>query len=160
MKFFLICLGYCFLLQANPNASCINHGVSYSVGAFNVHRSDKDVVYQFEYYYPYRYKKMHFFSGIMLNNHNAAYFFTGFGWRVFMLETFYVFPTFAPGLYYRGESKDLGLPLQFRSCLGFGWRIAKGLTLGGELFHLSNAGLSSHNPGTNCLVLTLSFSLN
>lgn len=155
--FFVLVL--CSLYSADTRAY-LNNGIAVSTGVFNVHRKEKDVVYQFQYYYPYRYKRLHFFSGVMFNNNHAAYFFTGFGWKINLFRNFYIFPTFAPGLYSRGDSKSLGFPLEFRSCLGFGGEIAPNLSLGAQFFHLSNAGIGSHNPGTNCLVLTLSFSFN
>ena len=44
--------------------------------------------------------------------------------------------------------------MQFRSGIEAGWRFGKGLRVGLELYHLSNAGLEDLNPGEESLVLT------
>ncbi|SMF38498.1 Lipid A 3-O-deacylase (PagL) [Tistlia consotensis] len=56
--------------------------------------------------------------------------------------------SFAPGYYAKGDGKDLGYPLEFRSKAELGYRFddTSRLTLG--IAHLSNSGAwSDHNPG-------------
>lgn len=62
--------------------------------------------------------------------------------------------SFAPSYYSKGDGKDLHGVVQFRSGIEAGWRFGRGLRLGLELYHLSNAGLQDLNPGEESLVLT------
>jgi hypothetical protein len=62
--------------------------------------------------------------------------------------------SFAPSYYSKGDGKDLHGELQFRSGIEASWRFGRGLRLGLELYHLSNAGLQDLNPGEESLMLT------
>ena len=67
-------------------------------------------------------------------------------------------PQFAVTLYDQGDDgRDLGGPLEFRSGLEVAYDLARGPKVGLLFYHLSNAGLYEFNPGSNSLVLTLSF---
>lgn len=54
--------------------------------------------------------------------------------------------------------KDFGIPLQFTSYLGFEARIWSHATIGYRYQHMSNGGLSSHNPGLNLHMFSLGYS--
>ena len=60
-------------------------------------------------------------------------------------------PTFGAAYYEEGDSKDLGHAVEFRSGLEVSCRRPRGVTVGFEFYHLSNAGLSDTNPGINSL---------
>lgn len=62
-------------------------------------------------------------------------------------------PSFAAVAYDKGESKELGQTLEFRSSLEMHYAFANRQTLGLNFYHLSNASLSDVNPGANSLVL-------
>ena len=53
------------------------------------------------------------------------------------------------GIYSNGDGKDLGNALQFKSELNLFYRLSKSSRIGIGSHHISNAGLSSVNPGTN-----------
>jgi len=65
-------------------------------------------------------------------------------------------PSFAPGFYAKGNGKDLGYKLEFRSGIEVACRFRNRSRLGLEFYHLSNAGLGSRNPGEESLMLTYS----
>lgn len=68
--------------------------------------------------------------------------------------------TFYTGLghYRRGDDgRELGGPLEFRSGLELSRRLGARTRLGLSFDHLSNAGVYDDNPGTESLVLTLSW---
>ena len=54
-------------------------------------------------------------------------------------------------------SKDFGIPLQFTSHVGLNWDMTSHWRLGYRFQHMSNAGLSRHNPGLNMNVFGLSY---
>jgi hypothetical protein len=68
-------------------------------------------------------------------------------------------PSFAVVAYERGEGKDLGQTLEFRSGLELAWELAGGQRLGALFYHLSNASLADVNPGSNSLVAVFSWPL-
>jgi hypothetical protein len=65
-----------------------------------------------------------------------------------------VTPTFVPGVYRRGQGRDLGYPLEFRSQLELGRRLSGGGRVAVAVSHLSNAGLGSTNPGQESLTVS------
>jgi len=56
-----------------------------------------------------------------------------------------------PGWYCRQSGPDLGDPLEFRSTFYVSHQFRSGSWCGASVTHLSNAGLSRHNPGTESL---------
>ena len=72
---------------------------------------------------------------------------------------FVVAPGFAFAFYERGDGKDLGGELQFRSSLDLGFRLSHKTRLGLTFYHLSNAGIEPVNPGSNSAVLSYSVRL-
>lgn len=72
------------------------------------------------------------------------------GWRLT--------PGFAISLYEEGSTgKDLGGPVEFRSCLELSRRFAGGSSFALAVYHLSNAGIHDDNPGSNSVVLSWAF---
>jgi hypothetical protein len=54
-------------------------------------------------------------------------------------------------------SKDFGDLFQFTSHVGFGFDITSGMRVGYRFQHMSNAGLSRHNPGLNLHMISVNF---
>ena len=59
------------------------------------------------------------------------------------------------GLYGNGDGKDLGNTLQFKSEVNLFYSLSNTTRIGLGSHHISNAGLSSVNPGTNNFYLIL-----
>ena len=59
------------------------------------------------------------------------------------------------GLYTNGDGKDLGNILQFKSEINLFYSLSNTIRIGLGSHHISNAGLSSVNPGTNNYYLIL-----
>jgi hypothetical protein len=53
--------------------------------------------------------------------------------------------------------KDFGVKFQFTSHVGLNWDINRHVRLGYRFQHMSNAGLSSHNPGLNLHMIGVSY---
>lgn len=70
-----------------------------------------------------------------------------------------VIPSFGAG-WFNNEGKDLGHDLEFRSGLEIAFRFENNYRVGLALFHLSNSSLSDINPGTECLVLSVSIPMD
>jgi lipid A 3-O-deacylase len=73
----------------------------------------------------------------------------------FFDDRMYIRLSSGPG-YYRGERmRDLGHKIEFRSGIELGFRTTNGLTIGAAIYHLSNASISSENPGVEYATLNI-----
>ena len=87
-------------------------------------------------------------TGGFITENSAAYVYTGFEWNVEMGELIFT-PSFAPGLYHKGDGKDLGHILEFKSEVQLSYALSKGSRIGLSYNHVSNASLGDKNPGAN-----------
>ena len=62
-------------------------------------------------------------------------------------------PSFAPGAYGQGHGKKLGSTVEFRSQFEGGYMFDDGKRISLAISHISNAGLTKHNPGTEALTI-------
>ena len=58
-------------------------------------------------------------------------------------------PSFAPGLYHKGDGKDLGHVLEFKTEVQFSYTVSDATSFGVSYNHVSNASLGDKNPGAN-----------
>ncbi len=58
---------------------------------------------------------------------------------------------------YRYDAKNFGEPFQFTSHAGIEWEFIPHVKLGYRFQHMSNAGISRHNPGLNLHMICLSY---
>ncbi len=87
-------------------------------------------------------------TGGFVTENSAAYVYSGFEWNVDM-GGFIFTPSFAPGLYYEGDGKDLGHVLEFKSEVQFSYVFSENSQIGFSYNHVSNASLGDKNPGAN-----------
>jgi|TARA_B110000238_G_scaffold111114_1_gene120792 lipid A 3-O-deacylase len=87
-------------------------------------------------------------TGALITADTAAYVYTG-------VQAQYNFgkinftPSFAPGFYSKGNGKDLGHIIEFKSELQISLDFSSNSQLGFSYNHLSNASLGTNNPGAN-----------
>ena len=87
-------------------------------------------------------------TGAMMTGDSAAYIYTGVQ-AEYKLGKINVIPSFAPGLYSKGDGKKLGHIIEFKSELQISLDFNGDSQFGISYSHLSNAGLGSRNPGAN-----------
>ena len=63
------------------------------------------------------------FGGVMANTDGAVYVFSGFYIDIPLASFLYITPSFAPGYYHKGNSKNLEFALEFRSQLELAIRL-------------------------------------
>jgi lipid A 3-O-deacylase len=96
-------------------------------------------------------------GGVMANGDGSVYAYAGFRLDFPVTRRFIVTPNWAVGYYDRGDGRDLGGPVEFRSALDLAYRVSAHAAVGLSFYHLSNAGLYDPNPGSESLVLTVSW---
>ena len=87
-------------------------------------------------------------TGAMITGDNATYFYTGVQ-SEYSFGALNITPSFAPGYYNKGDGKDLGHALEFKSEVQVSLDLPKSSQLGFSYNHLSNASLGDKNPGAN-----------
>ena len=87
-------------------------------------------------------------TGGFVTENSAVYIYTGFEWNVDMGSLTFT-PSFAPGLYHKGDGKDLGHVLEFKSEVQLSFDLSQSSKIGFSYNHVSNASLGDKNPGAN-----------
>ena len=87
-------------------------------------------------------------TGAFITENSAAYVYTGFEWNIDMGALTFT-PSFAPGLYHKGDGKDLGHALEFKSEIQFSYNSSENSKIGISYNHVSNASIGDKNPGAN-----------
>ena len=96
-------------------------------------------------------------TGMMVNEHGALFLYAGAYQDFILFDFLYVTPSFAPGFYMQGASKDLYFVLEFRSQIELSVRLEGGMRIGASFNHISNANLGPPNIGVESLVITYFF---
>ena len=87
-------------------------------------------------------------TGAMITADNAAYFYTGVQVQ-YKMGIFDVTPSFTPGIYEKGDGKDLGHLVEFKSEIQLSLNLLENSQFGMSYNHISNASLGDKNPGAN-----------
>ena len=87
-------------------------------------------------------------TGALITGDTAAYVYTGVQAQ-YRLGKMNFTPSFTPGLYSKGDGKDLGHIIEFKSELQISLDLSSDSQLGFSYNHLSNASLGKKNPGAN-----------
>jgi hypothetical protein len=87
-------------------------------------------------------------TGALVTADSAAYIYTGVQAQ-YKLGRINFIPSVASGLYSKGDGKDLGHILEFKSELQISVDFVSNSQLGFSYNHLSNASLGTKNPGAN-----------
>ncbi len=94
-------------------------------------------------------------SGAFVTAKNSLYFYTGVEGQ-YSLGPMNISPSFTPGYYEKGNGKDLGSPLEFKSEVKVGFNVLKDSNLSYSYSHISNNDWGDTNPGTDNQHLTFS----
>jgi hypothetical protein len=97
--------------------------------------------------------------GALVTTDRSVYAYGGLRADLLLGEHVVVMPVATVGYFDRGHGKDLGSHLEFKTGAEFAWRFADASRLGIAFDHISNAGLTHRNPGTESLLLVYSLPL-
>ncbi len=94
------------------------------------------------------------FAGVMGTSDGGAYGFAGVLIDVYFGNRIVLTPSFAPGLYAKGNGRDLGHVIEFRSGIELSYRFDDRSRLGIGISHMSNASIGNKNPGEETVFVT------
>lgn len=98
-------------------------------------------------------------AGVLATTDAAVYGYAGVMVDIYFGRRVVLTPSFAPGLYRKGDGKDLGGALEFKSQLELAYRFDNRARLGVGISHLSNASIYDRNPGTETVFVTYAMPL-
>jgi len=96
---------------------------------------------------PYKLWRLTPLVGMEVTHRGSFYGYSGFMLDVWFGDNFIVSPNAVLGYYNKGDGRDLGYPLEFRTGLEFAYQLDDGSRLGLAAHHISNANLGGSNPG-------------
>ena len=86
-------------------------------------------------------------TGLMVTGDNAAYIYTGF--QIYNEGSLKFTPSFTPGLYSKGDGKDLGHVIEFKTEIQISYEFSSNSEIAVSYNHISNASIGDKNPGAN-----------
>jgi hypothetical protein len=127
--------------------------LTFATGWFDCNRRQDEA---FETRLEYRVGARRPFRGVAvatLTDDSSLFVGAGIGYQIGLGRRWAVTPVFVPGYYRKGNGKDLGYSLEFRSQIELGYTLAGGSRVTIAFSHLSNGGLGSRNPGEESLTI-------
>ena len=94
-------------------------------------------------------------TGAFLTGNNSVYLYTGVEGQ-YGVGPIKILPSFSPGIYEKGDGKDLGSLLEFKSEIKIGLDIFENSKIGYSYSHISNNNWGEINPGTDNQQITFS----
>ena len=94
-------------------------------------------------------------SGGFMTGDSSVYLYTGVEGQ-YGVGPLKILPSFTPGYYQKGDGKDLGSALEFKSEIKIGFDIFENSKLGYSYSHISNNDWGDTNPGTDNQQITFS----
>ena len=94
-------------------------------------------------------------SGGFMTGDSSVYLYTGVEGQ-YGIGRLKILPSFTPGYYEKGNGKDLGSALEFKSEIKLGLDIFENSRLGYSYSHISNNEWGDRNPGTDNQHITFS----
>lgn len=97
--------------------------------------------------------------GAFITNKGSVYGYGGFRLELPIGKHLLILPNAAVGYYEKGDGKDLGSHIEFKTGVEIDIVFANGIRVGPVFDHVSNAGISKKNPGEENLLLMVSVPL-
>ena len=164
MKFRLLTFLFSFLfLVSSIYADEGSSDLSFYTGTFDVideEGDDQTTLFGIEHKNPNLFRdtflgKFKPISGAFITGNSSIYLYTGVEGQ-YGIGPFKILPSFSPGYYEKGDGKDLGSVLEFKSEIKVGLDIFENSKLSYSYSHLSNNNWGDTNPGTDNQQITFS----
>ena len=157
MKFKLLIFLALLTYMLNPAlADTGNKEISVYTGTFDVidkEGDDQTTLFGIEHRNPDLFRntflgKLSPVSGGFMTGDSSVYLYTGVEGQ-YGIGRLKILPSFTPGYYEKGDGKDLGSALEFKSEIKIGLDIFENSKLGYSYSHISNNEWGDRNPGTD-----------
>ena len=164
MKFkLLISLLFTFITFVHAQAEQGDADISFYTGTFDVidkEGDDQTTLFGIEHKNPNLFRdtflgKFKPVSGAFMTGNSSVYFYTGIEGQ-YGIGPLKILPSFTPGYYEKGDGKDLGSVLEFKSEVKIGLDIFENSKLSYSYSHISNNDWGETNPGTDNQQITFS----
>ena len=164
MKFkILIILGLFLSMFSFSQADELGSDVSFYAGTFDVidkEGDDKSSLIGIEHKNPNLFRDTFLgrfspITGVFLTGDSAAYLYTGIEGQ-YGVGPLKILPSFTPGYYHKGDGKELGSVLEFKSEIKIGFDVFENSQLGLSYSHISNNDWGDTNPGVDNHQITFS----
>ena len=164
MKFKALLLLFTILWNVNlVNADEGNKDISFYTGTFDLldkEGDDQTTLFGIEHKNPNLFRdtflgKFKPVTGAFMTGKSSVYLYTGIEGQ-YGIGPLKILPSFAPGYYEKGDGKDLGDVLEFKSEVKFSLDILENSKLGYSYSHISNNDWGATNPGTDNQQITFS----
>lgn len=143
-----------------------DHWLSIGGGVCGIVRpKDRTGMVQVEYQPSSLYQPTEWFNikpqvGFFENFRGSFYGYGGFRFEFKPTSWLLLTPGFAPGLYIQAHGKKLGFPIEFKSSFEIAFEYKKNKRrFSAQFYHISNASIDYHNPGTEMIVFSYVFKL-
>ena len=93
--------------------------------------------------------------GFAAANNGAKFIYTDLRHDFYLNEQWLLIPSFGVGIFDDSKEIKLGNKIEYRSGIEFAYQFRNKMRAGIAIFHLSNGGTSSTNPGTEALVFAV-----
>ena len=134
--------------------------LTFGVGIWDWNDETTAGLFNVEYRHGKRYGPFKPMVGGLINTDHGFHVYAGIRIDLYLTDKIVITPSFAPGLYEKGDGKELGHIIEFRSGLDLAYRRKNGARIAAEVHHLSNASLDENYPGTETFLFTYSIPLN
>mgnify|MGYP001254273023 CR=1 FL=1 len=148
--------GNMVLTEKNNKSFAGNNDISFYTGEFDLidkEGDDQTSLFGIEHKNPNLFRntfvgKFSPITGGFVTGKNSIYLYTGVEGQ-YNLGPVKINPSFAPGYYEKGNGKDLGDVLEFKSEVKVGFDLFENSSLGYSYSHISNNDWGEKNPGTD-----------
>ena len=145
------------------NAEQGNKDISFYTGTFDVidkEGDDQTTLFGVEHKNPNLFRdtllgKFKPVTGAFMTGNSSVYLYTGIEGQ-YGIGPLKILPSFSPGYYEKGDGKDLGSALEFKSEVKIGLDIFENSKLSYSYSHISNNDWGEKNPGTDNQHITFS----
>jgi len=152
-----VMLGLCLALAPRAARAQDPSFIAVGAGVYDVLHDFKAAQGRLEFRFADRFLFIKPVVGVLFTSKGSVMGYGGIRIDLYLGSHFVVTPNEAVGGFYRGNGKNLGSTIEFKTGAEFAYRFEDHSRLGLQFDHISNAGVGRRNPGTESLVLFWSF---
>ncbi|HKX06746.1 MAG TPA: acyloxyacyl hydrolase [Stellaceae bacterium] len=154
-----VMLGFFVSFALAPRASGAEdpNYIAVGAGVYDVLHDFKAAQGRLEFRFADRFLFIKPMVGVLFTSKGSVMGYGGIRIDLYLGPHIVITPNAAVGGFYRGNGKNLGSTIEFKTGGEFAWRFDDHSRLGLAFDHISNAGIGKRNPGTESLILFWSF---